>query len=543
VAVSDGGILHTAWITQEVVSPVSTPVYNVRYARSNDGGDTFSSPISVSGSLRFDLLTIDGAGPSFSTVDIEVDSRGNPRVVYAFNHSPDGHTVGFATNPDNVYFNHSENGGATWLPNNSAIRVNDITGTVANQEGVLSAFPRMVVDQRDNIYITYVRGTTIGGGAGTDDVMLAKVNRSTSPFTMVQIGETGTAGSSGGVRITPSGERQTGPDIDVGTGDVLHIVYFREDAVSLNSTVEHKTLLGDFWNVVDASGWNQSVDGATIDGFDPEPATNALLEQAATFFFPSVAVDKVSSPDRVYAFYKFAAGGLESVFFNDYVYDNAIGGNAGWLQAQASAVWSTASTAVFAAGNLAHNIELDWTVTERVEAIVDDRRPDRGDVHIVFTAGYSNAAGGASEHDVYYGFYNGVTWTLPEKIADDDSDSGTEDGILASDPALLALPRELALRQNYPNPFNPATTIRFEVPAAVSVTPSDGLMAVPVSVEIFNSLGQLVRTLLREDLNPGYHGAVWDGRNGAGHGVATGMYLYRVRAGDVSKAGRMTLIK
>ena len=439
VAVSDGGIIHTAWITQDVVSPVTTPVYNVRYARSNDGGGTFSSPVSVSGSLRFDLLTIDGGGPSFSTVDIEVDSRGNPRVVYAFNHSPDGHTVGFASNPDNVYFNHSENGGASWLPNNSAIRVNDIIGTATNTEGLLSAFPRMAIDQRDNIYITYVRGATTGGGAGTDDVMLAKVNRSTSPFTMEQIGSAGTIGSSGGVRIATDGVRQTGPDIDVGTGDVLHIIYFREDVVSANSTIEHKTLLADYWDVVDASGWNQGVDGATVDGFDPEPATNALLEQAATFFFPGIAVDQVSSPDRVYAFYKFAGGGLETVFFNDYVYDNAIAGNAGWLPAQASAIWSTASSAVFDDGDLAYNIELDWTVTERVEAVIDDRRSDRGDVHIVFTAGYSNeAVAGPHEHDIYYAFYNGVTWTLPEKVADDDSDSGTEDGIRSTDTFLAA---------------------------------------------------------------------------------------------------------
>jgi len=83
------------------------------------------------------------------------------------------------------------------------------------------------------------------------------------------------------------------------------------------------------------------------------------------------------------------------------------------------------------------------------------------------------------------------------------------------------------------------TTIPFEVPAVLS----SATTAVPVSVEIFNTLGQLVRTLVREDLHPGYHRAIWDGRNAAGHGVGTGMYLYRVRAGELSKAGRMTLIK
>ena len=62
-----------------------------------------------------------------------------------------------------------------------------------------------------------------------------------------------------------------------------------------------------------------------------------------------------------------------------------------------------------------------------MSAVVDDRRPDRGDIHIVFTAGFSNVGAGTDEHDIYYGYYNGVTWTLPEIVADDDA--GTDDGI------------------------------------------------------------------------------------------------------------------
>ena len=52
IAVDDDGTIHMAWIAQELVSPVSTPVYYVRYARSEDSGRTFSSSVSVSGSLR-----------------------------------------------------------------------------------------------------------------------------------------------------------------------------------------------------------------------------------------------------------------------------------------------------------------------------------------------------------------------------------------------------------------------------------------------------------------------------------------------------------
>lgn len=442
IAISGDGTLHMAWISQTVVSPVSTPVYHVQYARSEDKGKSFSTPISVSGALRFDLLTINVAGNSsgFSTLDIEVDSRGNPRVVYAMNASPDGHTAKFtgSGDADNVYFNYSQNGGASWLPADRAIVVND-TVTVGNTQGRASLFPRLVVDQRDNIFVSYVRGSS--QGTGNDDIMLARVNRATTPFTMQAFGSLGTAGSSGGVRISPEAGRHTGPDIAVGTGDVLHVVYFNDTG----NKIEHKTLLADSWSTVGGGGWNQTVDGAGVDDFVDE-ATVAAIESDAHFFFPTVVVDKQSSPDKVYSFYKFGDATFETVAFNRYTYDNAIGASAGWNTASAVPVWSTATSPIFSDGANNYNIELEWTVTERVAAVVDDRLPDRGEVHIAFSAGYSSGG----EHDIYYGFYNGSSWTLPEKVADDDSDAATEDGIAATDiflssPALVKASADTSL--------------------------------------------------------------------------------------------------
>ena len=93
--VDANGIIHRTWIQQRGTTDLailsSTPVYGVVYAKSLNGGKTFSDTISVSGSLRFDMLTTNvlftGA---FSTVDLVVDSKGNPRVVYAMDQSPDG---------------------------------------------------------------------------------------------------------------------------------------------------------------------------------------------------------------------------------------------------------------------------------------------------------------------------------------------------------------------------------------------------------------------------------------------------------------------
>jgi len=437
IAVDDDGTIHMAWIAQEVVSPVATPVYYVRYARSEDSGSTFSSPVSISGTLRFDLLTVNVAGSSsgFSTLDLELDSRGNPRIAYAMNHSPDGHTARFtgSGDADNVYFNYSQNGGASWLPANGAVVVNDTT-TVGNVQGRTSAFPRMVVDQRDNVFISYVRGSS--QGTGNDDIMLAKVDRSLTPFDMEVVGSLGTAGSSGGIRISPEAGRHSGPDLAVGSGDVLHLLYFNDTS----DDIEHKTLLADAWNTAGSSGWNQSVDGADVDDFVDE-ATVAAIESDAHFFFPTIVVDKQSSPNKVYAVYKFGDGTFETVAFNRYTYDNAIGGSAGWNTAAAMPVWSTATSPLFSDGNQSYNIELEWTHTERVSVVVDDRLPDRGELHIAFSAGYSSGG----EHDIYYGYYNGSSWTLPEKVADDDSDSAEEDGIATTDvflasPALAKAP-------------------------------------------------------------------------------------------------------
>ncbi len=80
---------------------------------------------------------------------------------------------------------------------------------------------------------------------------------------------------------------------------------------------------------------------------------------------------------------------------------------------------------------------------------------------------------------------------------------------------------------NYPNPFNPTTTIRFSLPEV-----SD------VELEIFNVLGQCVRTLIDERLPEGVHEVTW-----STSGVASGVYFYRLTAGEVSETKQMLLIK
>jgi hypothetical protein len=80
-------------------------------------------------------------------------------------------------------------------------------------------------------------------------------------------------------------------------------------------------------------------------------------------------------------------------------------------------------------------------------------------------------------------------------------------------------PQDFALLQNYPNPFNPNTTISFQLPANADV-----------QLDIYNTLGQKVRTLTDATLPAGAHSAHWDGLNDAGQVVNSGLYLYQLKA-------------
>ncbi|MBI2501831.1 MAG: T9SS type A sorting domain-containing protein [Candidatus Latescibacteria bacterium] len=418
--------VHVAWIEQAGLSNGSvynggiTPIYKVMYARSTDGGATFTSAVSVSGSLTYHPLTTNGNGTSFSTLDLEVSSGGQPRVAYAFvstaSHARD----------KNVFFSYSQDNGLTWQ---TPIKVNN----TATAEGRSCAFPRLAIDDRDNIFIAYVRGTS--RGTGSDDIMLAKVNRYTDPFSMEPTGEDGLSGS-GGVRLTPNNtDRNTGPDIKVGDGDALHVIYFHDTTDITGDRIEHKRLRSDTsWVNVGSSGWDQTARGALVATFDNESANNAALETNAVYYFPTLAIDRLRLPDRVYAVFKYGTNTpAEGIYFNSYNDVGAVGSSASW--GTATAVWNTA---LFSDDNQKYNIELDWELTERVSALVDDRLENQGDLHIAFSAGYSNTSGISHEHDIYYATYNGVSWTLPEKVADDDSDGSTEDGIASTDVFLLS---------------------------------------------------------------------------------------------------------
>ncbi|UCD39029.1 MAG: T9SS type A sorting domain-containing protein [Fidelibacterota bacterium] len=94
------------------------------------------------------------------------------------------------------------------------------------------------------------------------------------------------------------------------------------------------------------------------------------------------------------------------------------------------------------------------------------------------------------------------------------------------------IPDGYALAQNYPNPFNPNTRIAYEIPNAEFV-----------SLDVYNLLGEKVRTLVNGMQTAGVHHVMWDGTTDNGVPVATGMYVYRMKAAGHSITKTMLLIK
>jgi hypothetical protein len=94
------------------------------------------------------------------------------------------------------------------------------------------------------------------------------------------------------------------------------------------------------------------------------------------------------------------------------------------------------------------------------------------------------------------------------------------------------IPSEFALSQNYPNPFNPTTSIKFAIPENANV-----------QLNVYNMLGQKVRTIMDGMQDAGYYTVNWDGTNDLGSKVSSGIYIYRISAGKYNATMKMNLLK
>ena len=101
-----------------------------------------------------------------------------------------------------------------------------------------------------------------------------------------------------------------------------------------------------------------------------------------------------------------------------------------------------------------------------------------------------------------------------------------------SESPVATRPDAFGLDQNYPNPFNSGTMIRFSMPQSNDV-----------DLSLYNLTGQKVATLLNGTRAAGTYTIRWDGRDDAGQNLASGVYLYRFRAGTQTEIRKLLILR
>ncbi|MFN2304552.1 MAG: T9SS type A sorting domain-containing protein, partial [Anaerolineales bacterium] len=131
--------------------------------------------------------------------------------------------------------------------------------------------------------------------------------------------------------------------------------------------------------------------------------------------------------------------------------------------------------------------------------------------------------------------FNGVlddvriySYALSEKEIKNIADETT----FVDDLEMSTIPTAYCLQQNYPNPFNMHTTISYHLKEAGYTT-----------IEMYDLLGQQVRSLINAEQTAGIHQIHWDGKNESGEPVASGLYLYKMKTNDFVAMKKLMLLK
>ncbi|MCZ6800754.1 MAG: T9SS type A sorting domain-containing protein [Nitrospirae bacterium] len=143
---------------------------------------------------------------------------------------------------------------------------------------------------------------------------------------------------------------------------------------------------------------------------------------------------------------------------------------------------------------------------------------------------------GQSGHAIVAGFFQGTATFGPTSLtAFGQADiflAKVDRGIITGLGSEVTSPKSFTLFQNYPNPFNPQTKIAFQIAESVQVR-----------LAIYNLLGQEVITLVDEKRSPGEFVELWDGNDRSGKAVPSGVYVYRLQAGEFVEIKKMILLR
>ena len=128
-------------------------------------------------------------------------------------------------------------------------------------------------------------------------------------------------------------------------------------------------------------------------------------------------------------------------------------------------------------------------------------------------------------------------WVMAQDADDEDLDIPSStvfslSVIVGIDDEFAGIPVEFNLYQNYPNPFNPSTLIKYALPKSSNV-----------SLVIYNLMGEEIMRWDENNVAPGYYQKIWNGITQAGDAVSSGIYIYRISAGDFVQTRKMVLLK
>ena len=165
----------------------------------------------------------------------------------------------------------------------------------------------------------------------------------------------------------------------------------------------------------------------------------------------------------------------------------------------------------------------EWDWPEDDETVVDENGLAVLEWPVLNDFSYTNADLLTAGND---GFPLGDLNWFPDKKAE------WETWLTGVDSKEAVQPADFALSQNYPNPFNPTTTIEYTLKQAADVT-----------LTVYNTMGQKVKTLVNERMNTGAHSVQWDGTNTMGAKVVSGVYIYKLETENMSQTKKMLMVK
>lgn len=115
--------------------------------------------------------------------------------------------------------------------------------------------------------------------------------------------------------------------------------------------------------------------------------------------------------------------------------------------------------------------------------------------------------------------------------------TSTPPSVVEEETEITSAPQSYQLNQNYPNPFNPTTTIEYRIP-------TEGAHK-PFTIKIYDAAGKLIKSLVDDKKEAGYHKVIWNGKDDAGKSVSSGIYYYKmsIENENFNKTRRMVLLK